>query len=200
MQRDEVADNHVRLFKRLIRIADEDEDGALSRSEFIAGTTRTPQASETPQRGGFPSTQPRPQFDVQQFIDRLDKNGDKKLSRDEVPDRLRENFDRVDTNQDDFLDAAEFRRVGKAMRNRADRNETTRPSAGSDNAAALAKRIFQQRDTDENGRVSLDEIPQQRRAGYRRLLQQYDVSPETGLNEQQFTQAFARFFQGRPQP
>ena len=205
LQQDEVAEEHVRLFNRLIRIADENEDRALSRSEFIAGTTRQPAAANAVNpgnrafQGGFPSNAPRPRFDVQQLIDRLDRNGDKKLSRDEVPDRLRQNFDRVDANQDDQLDAAEFRRVAEAMRNRANRNDSP-PPADANNAAALAKRIFQQRDADKNGRVTLDEIPQQRQAGYRRLLTQYDVAPETGLNEQQFTQAFARLFQRRPQP
>jgi len=41
-------------------------------------------------------------------IDRMDKNGDGKLSKDEVPERMAQRFDRVDTNGDGFIDEEEF--------------------------------------------------------------------------------------------
>ncbi len=41
-------------------------------------------------------------------IDRMDQNGDGKLSKDEVPERMSQRFDRMDTNGDGFIDAEEF--------------------------------------------------------------------------------------------
>lgn len=43
-----------------------------------------------------------------EFFARLDKNGDGKLSKDEAPDRMKENFDRIDRNKDGFLDREEL--------------------------------------------------------------------------------------------
>ena len=41
-------------------------------------------------------------------IDRMDKNGDGKLSKDELPERMAQRFDRMDTNGDGFIDEEEF--------------------------------------------------------------------------------------------
>jgi len=58
------------------------------------------------------------------FIDRLmenDKNGDDKLSKDEVPERLKARFDRVDENSDEFIDRAELEEMSKRFRERGQR-------------------------------------------------------------------------------
>jgi HlyD family secretion protein len=46
----------------------------------------------------------------------LDKDGDKKISRDEAPDRMKENFDSIDENKDGFIDAKEFAVLQAKMR------------------------------------------------------------------------------------
>lgn len=43
----------------------------------------------------------------QGLFDRLDVNGDGRLSRDELPERARPNFDRIDTNSDGFISREE---------------------------------------------------------------------------------------------
>ena len=45
-----------------------------------------------------------------------DTNGDKKLSKDEAPDRIKENFDRLDTNKDGQLDLEELKVMIERMR------------------------------------------------------------------------------------
>lgn len=47
-------------------------------------------------------------IDPAQLIQRMDKDGDEKISLDEAPDRLKKNFSRMDANTDAFLDLAEL--------------------------------------------------------------------------------------------
>lgn len=63
------------------------------------------------------------------FFQKQDKNGDGKLTPDELPEPLRRNFDRVDTNRDGFISPEE----DAAVRNRRRRNAGQRrqPNAGT---------------------------------------------------------------------
>ena len=66
--------------------------------------------------GGPPSGPPGAAGGSRNLMD-LDKDGDGKISRQEAPERMQEFFDRIDANQDGFLDQGE---IGQ-MRNRARR-------------------------------------------------------------------------------
>ncbi len=70
-----------------------------------------PRSGEGPRSKDGKRAGGRGSFDFMQF----DKNGDKKLSKDELPERMQANFDRMDTNGDGFLDASEI----AAMRRQA---------------------------------------------------------------------------------
>ena len=57
----------------------------------------------------------RQRMDPAQMLERMDANGDGKLSKDEVPAPLAERmFERADTNKDGFLDKAELEAMAKA--------------------------------------------------------------------------------------
>jgi hypothetical protein len=60
-------------------------------------------------------------------IDRMDRNGDGKLSKDEVPERMAQRFDRIDTNGDGFIDAEEF---GTLMERRQGQGGRGGPGSG----------------------------------------------------------------------
>lgn len=60
------------------------------------------------QRGGFGNPG--------QFVDRLmenDANDDGKLSKDEVPERMQQGFDRLDSNSDGFIDRSELEEMSR---------------------------------------------------------------------------------------
>jgi hypothetical protein len=61
---------------------------------------------------------------------RHDRNHDGKVSRDEAPERLKEHFDRIDTNGDGFIDMDEARRHAEDVRARGRNRGDTRIGPG----------------------------------------------------------------------
>jgi hypothetical protein len=65
--------------------------------------------------GGQQGQGQRPRMDPAQMLERMDANGDGKLSKDEVPPQLAERmFERADTNKDGMLDKAELEAMAAA--------------------------------------------------------------------------------------
>ena len=158
---------------------DKDNDGEVSRQELGAGMM----ALVGPPPGGRPDGprpdgprpegnqpgNPRPEgqrIDPEQMLSRLkqaDANGDGKLSKDEAPDRMRENFDRLDTNSDGFLDDAELR---KAVENFSRMAAAAREGGGG---GEFIERIFKEADKNNDGKLSKEEAPERMRENFERL-------------------------------
>ena len=81
-----------------------------------------------------------------------DLNGDGRISRDEVPERMGRLFGRLDANGDGFIDEDELE--GMASGTRVER--------------------FLERDEDGDGRVSRDEVPEQMRERFERIDSNHD--------------------------
>lgn len=98
---------------------DRDEDGEISRRELMAALGATLAA-------GGENARPRPNPGQErpnpgQMVERLmkaDKDGDGKLSGDELPPRMKENLQRVDTSGDGFVDRGELEAFFKARAER----------------------------------------------------------------------------------
>lgn len=75
------------MFKRALRVADVDEDGALSKDEFTKAVS-DPKPIELP---GSNMGERMASFDVS----RLDRNGDGNVSLDEVPAPMRDRFEQL---------------------------------------------------------------------------------------------------------
>ncbi len=183
VEADEVKPEHARLFGRLIRLHDGNEDGKLSEQEFIAGTTATPlPASRTPVNRDAQNQNAqnqRPQFDVKQLIARLDRNDDGKLSQEETRDRMRDNFERIDQNEDGFINEAELRRIAAAMR--AGGNTNNRP------AMADVVRRLKAADGNDDGKISRAEAPEQ----LRRLFDRVDRNDDGFIDEAEVRRMFS---------
>ena len=179
----EVDEEKRALYDRLLRTADEDEDGKLSRKEFAAGLAGRPASDRRPTG---PPTGGRP--DAKAFFDRLDEDGDGKLTRKEVPERMRQFFDRVDTDGDKAVDAREFA-VAAARRVQGQQ----RPAA-----AVMVERIFKQRDENGDGKLSLNEVPEERREFFRRVIERLDDDGDGAITREQAGQALRMLAGGRP--
>ena len=122
-----------------------------------------------PQGGPPPGGGMRMQFQMPSFAD-LDKNKDKKLSRDEMPSQFPpQAFDRIDTNKDGFIEEEEWNamrtrfggpggggpRFGESLTKYLDANHDSKISR--DEFAKLVS-LFDILDQDHSGDLSQDEL------------------------------------------
>lgn len=102
-----------------------------------------------------PSANERPKSsrpDPEETFKRFDVNGDQKISKEEAPPRLQQNFDRFDISKDGFITLREFRAV---------------QSGAAAGQGAAPEATFKRLDVNGDGKISKEEAPQ-------RLLQNFD--------------------------
>ena len=128
---------------------DADGDGVATKEEFRAANfgeiiQRALADARTrmglPERGG-------PGQGAGGMIQRLDKDGDGKISRDEAPERMAEHFDKLDKDGDGFITAEEMQAMQRRGRDGGE---------GGRQAGGLLKRL----DKDGDGKLSPDEVPE----------------------------------------
>lgn len=174
---DEIPQEHRRLFERVQRAGDKNSDGQITLDEFEAA--HKPDAATGASFGGPGGPgggRPNPQ-EMRERLKQLDRNGDGKLSRDEVPDFAKERFlpifDRLGKNEISLEEAGRF--AGGP-----------RPEPGQ---------IFAQLDRNSDGKLSRDELPAEARE---RLGRVFEQSGKDELTRDEFAAAFLRAMQGRP--
>ncbi|HEU0121256.1 MAG TPA: EF-hand domain-containing protein [Bryobacteraceae bacterium] len=107
----------------LFRAIDTDGDGALSSAEISAASKSLlaldKDADGMLQRDEVRPARMGPGGNPQEMVDRVfennDANKDGKLSRDEMPERMREMFARADENQDGFVTKDELTKAFSSM-------------------------------------------------------------------------------------
>src|SRR5690606_18240256 len=123
--------------------ADKNKDGGLSLDEFTGGTPATPaKAKKRPQAGG----------DGAQLFQRMDKNGDGKVTADEIPAERRGMVEKMikrgDKDGDGAISSEEFAAIVKA---RASRAQAQPPAQ---RGAAGPAGLFRSLDADGNQELS----------------------------------------------
>ncbi len=180
---DEVPADKQRLLGRLIRAADKDGDGKLTRDEFAAGlkpetakrlsSENKPEAAE---KGVGDRARAGARPDAAAVFRRMDRNGDGSVTKDEVPEERRERFSRLltaaDANGDGALTSDEFAKSfdrARPDRPSADQARSGRPSGAgqsdaesaktaSDEPSGLAAAVLKALDKDGDGQLSADEL------------------------------------------
>ena len=106
----EIPDGFAGRFERLMLRADKNKDNQLSEKELLAISRRMRE---------FEANRMSPeQLDgaVKHFLKRFDRNGDSKLSREEVPQRMAKRFQQLDQDGNDQLDRNEMGLVVELLR------------------------------------------------------------------------------------
>jgi Ca2+-binding EF-hand superfamily protein len=210
---DEVGAEQHRLFERLLRRGDDDEDGALSRDEFL--TALVPSRPEKTLETKQPSTNPQANA-VRWLLLTMDTNGNGWIEASEVPKALEQTFDamseRVDTNKNDILESMELIRSGRPLaqiagryvrQNDIDVEPELKQLQREQGAAAnrfderrgplenlsdpqRAAQVFAQLDANRDGQLESDEVPEPLQRPIQRLFRSADRDRDGQLSRREF--------------
>ncbi|WLD10672.1 EF-hand domain-containing protein [Planctellipticum variicoloris] len=174
---DEIPQEHRRLFERVQRAGDKNEDGQLTVEEFEAAhQPDAPSGGSLGGPGGPGGGRPNPE-EIRERLKQMDRNGDGKISRSEVPDVARERlmplFDRLGKDELSLEDLGRF-------------SGGQRPEPGQ---------LFGQLDKNGDGKVSRDELPADARE---RMARIFDQAGKDELTREEFAAAFRGAMQGPP--
>lgn len=224
---DEVSQDHRSLFERLVRNGDKNHDAALSREEFVAALvpSRPERPIEEKESATFPNANA-----VRYVLLMMDTDRNARIEKDEVPSQFQSAFttmvERLDKNGDGKLDRQELGRGGPAMSAVAGRYVQRQ---GIDVDAELAKlkksqgaafdrferqpmplqalknpqqarEMFAQLDENGDGKVAAGEVPEPLQQPLRRLTRLGDRDGDGKLNEKEFvaaTEMAAKFLKER---
>lgn len=142
--------------KRHFGRIDANSDGGVDAKEMAAARAKMagnrPQGA--PQRPKGAPLRAKGALEPGALLKQFDKDGDGKLSQEEVPERMKQYFAVIDADSDDSLSGDELAAALRRMRERQEGNsEPGQPGT----AAATPKRLFNDQDTDADGRVSKSE-------------------------------------------
>ncbi len=147
-----------------LKALDKDGDGKLSREE--AGLTMGDRGGRGGERGrGGDEAPPIPGPTAEELLAtllRYDKNGDGKLDKSEVPERLQGMFDRGDLDKNGVLDATELNKMVADQvapsRGGGDRRGGGPGGPGGGRGPGGMDAAFNALDTNHDGEISADEI------------------------------------------
>ena len=208
----EIETKHQRLFKRLLRTSDDDQDGRLSSDEFLAGLQPQQPAKPLEKKQGSEA----PGADaLLVLLARMDTNTNGRIEAEEVPGPFRGIFDRIEERlggePDGVLDQRELTMAGPRLSQIALRI-TERMGLDVEVEMALlsdkqwqsvlnmtgrrgrrqmladpkqAREIFKQFDANGDGQVALEEVPEQIADRFEQLLDRADRNGDEQISEQE---------------
>jgi len=156
LEKSEVGEEQLRHFERLIRVGDENKDGILTADEFEKASRDEPARPSPEARGpggpGFPGGDGR-------MFEQLDRNGDGKITREELPEFARERMGRLfDELKKDALTREDLARF---------RGPAGQPPGGPTQAGEMLRRL----DRNGDGKLQKDELGEMPEPIRNRLLE-----------------------------
>lgn len=192
----EISDSQRTYFQRALRVSDQNEDGKLSRQELSFAVSDPKRVEISSRRGsGTPS------FD----IERLDKNKDGFISKDEIPTAFQARFkrilDRTGGERVEVKDAKRYLSYSQDMNAAAKTDSKMKDSdsprmtpemkpgsaSGRNRTAGQSRDIFKRLDQDMDGKLTGSEIPQR----MRQFIRRFDTNNDRSISLQEFARMAA---------
>lgn len=133
----------------------------------------------------------------------LDKDGNGSVELSEVPEDQRRLLERLignhDKNKDGKLTVDE---LSAGLNEQRARGETPRGEAGPGRPGGgqfSGEEIFKRLDADGDGKVKPDDVPEERREGFRRMLERVDENKDGAASLEEFRKGFAAAQGARPE-
>jgi Ca2+-binding EF-hand superfamily protein len=206
---DEVPAEKKQIFKRLMRIGDKNKDNKLTRAELtsaLADPVESPRAEERPARPGGqrPGGGSGQGVSVDAIFKQFDANKDGKLTKDEVPqqaERLQKLVQAADKDRNGVITRQELtqalatttgqgggqQRQGGFGQGGQQRGGQGQQRGGQGGGRPSPEAMFTRFDTNKDGKLTKDEIPQQSQ----RLLQMMkdaDKDKDGAITQKELTQ------------
>ena len=117
----EISESEITNAVAALKTLDKNADGKLTREEILPAFRGPGGPGGFPGGPGRPGGGPDPELMAKRIME-MDKDGDKKVSKDELPERMQPMFARADANEDGFLtqdellkmfESADVRRGGR---------------------------------------------------------------------------------------
>lgn len=194
---DEIPEDRRSLFERLLRIGDKNDDGQLSGEEFAAALAggHGPQAepsSPEPEQPARPDAEGR--RGPERLFERLDQNKDGTVELDEVPEQGRTRFqkliERADKDGDGAITLREFIKAGPPS---GEDGNPAKPGQGKRPPRDLdPDKLFKRMDQNGDGKVTADEVPEERREMLERMIERGDKDGDGALSLDELKAVFGR--------
>lgn len=199
---EEVPEEAKDKFRGAIERGDTDKDGTLTLAEFRAVMGQAPAANPN-----TPPTRPgNPQGGAEAMFKYLDANNDGILKPEEIPEPRRENFknalEKLDSGSKGGLNLEEFRKLYAMMNPQGGAPGQPGQPGGRPGLEAMFKAM----DKNADGKVTPDEVPEERRENFTRMLERGDTNNDGGLDKEEYAKVFGNMpgapgtpQQGRPE-
>lgn len=193
--KDEVSEDQVRFFERLVRLGDEDKNGELNLAEFTKASSEEPRRPE----GGGPGPEGRrPDFDPKQMFERMDRNSDGKITREELPEFARERFGRLfDELKKDSITFDDFQKLRDRLGPPPGGGQ---PGQGGRPGFGDPEETFKRLDANGDGKLTREELPEQARRFMGPMFDRLDKNELTKAEFVKATEEFRRMREGGNPP
>lgn len=168
----EIPQDQQRMYERVLRVAGKEKGSEITKAEFLAALKPDDLRVAPPQNLGGGGG--RGNFDPGQLFQRLDRNKDGKLTLDEVPEQnpgLRQMFTRLNKTE---LTREEFAQAAG------------RGAFGGRGPMGDPEAFFKRLDADQDGKLTLSEVPEQFRPQLERMLTALGKGKEDGVTGDEF--------------